>query len=202
MYNEHDYWDARYISGRSSGAGSYGEEAKVKVTHINSAIEELGVKSVLDLGCGDGNIILQIAQANPQVEFTAIDISECAIELDRAKAKKQKLNNVWFMVRDVASPDIAVSLVAECVLCLDVLFHIKNNDSYRNILTNIKDIYSKVAIISTWNKAFMNPTTPIQLKEYEYYRGFRRYMGIKNLFVEIPLPSKIKSLFIYRKGIV
>lgn len=39
----------------------------------------------LDLGCGSGNIGLQITQLNPQVELWGVDISEGMVEMARGK---------------------------------------------------------------------------------------------------------------------
>ena len=49
------YWEDRYARGGTSGAGSYGRAAEWKAQIVNAWVRELGITSVIDWGCGDGN---------------------------------------------------------------------------------------------------------------------------------------------------
>ena len=49
------YWDQRYLSGGTSGAGSYGKFAEFKAEILNDFVRENGVMSIVEYGCGDGN---------------------------------------------------------------------------------------------------------------------------------------------------
>lgn len=57
---------------------------------------------VLDVGCGRGRALLQLAVAFPASEFTGLDLSQEAIDYARAEAQRQDLRNVHFEVRDVS----------------------------------------------------------------------------------------------------
>ena len=52
-----------------------------------------GVKSALDMGCGYGPIGLFIAQHNPDVSVTLVDINERAIDLAKENAKQNQIHN-------------------------------------------------------------------------------------------------------------
>jgi SAM-dependent methyltransferase len=75
------YWRKRYDAGLDSGEGSYLQLAKFKAKVINDFVLEHGIKSVLELGCGDGN---QLTLANyPQ--YLGVDVSPDALERCRER---------------------------------------------------------------------------------------------------------------------
>lgn len=69
----------------------------------------------LDLGTGGGAIALAIANARPDVEMTAVDVSRMALEVARTNAERLHTNNVllkqsdWFSACDGNSFDLIVS---------------------------------------------------------------------------------------------
>lgn len=67
---------------------------------------EKGIE-VLDVGCGRGRALLILAEAFPKSSFTGYDFSDEAIEDARAEAKRRKLSNIRFEIRDVATLDEA-----------------------------------------------------------------------------------------------
>jgi len=60
---------------------------------------------VLDIGCGRGRALLELAARYPASRFTGHDISEEAIDWARGEAAAAGLDNLRFEVRDVSSPD-------------------------------------------------------------------------------------------------
>ena len=60
--------------------------------------------SILDLGCGPGQWVRDLAFEYPQIEVTGIDISQNEIDYARAFAQVQKLNNATFEVMDITGP--------------------------------------------------------------------------------------------------
>lgn len=69
--------------------------------------------SVLDVGCGSGRAINEMAAAFPRSRFTGYDLSPQAIAAARAEARERSLANASFEVRDVA--DIG------CTACFDLV---------------------------------------------------------------------------------
>lgn len=61
----------------------------------------LPVERMLSIGCGDGNLELQLAGYNAFQKFDAFDIAEGAISVARSRAKAASVTNVNFEVRDV-----------------------------------------------------------------------------------------------------
>jgi 2-polyprenyl-3-methyl-5-hydroxy-6-metoxy-1,4-benzoquinol methylase len=59
--------------------------------------------SVLDVGCGAGRAMIKLAGLYPNSLFAGYDISSEAIECARREARRRRLDNVRFEVKDVAA---------------------------------------------------------------------------------------------------
>ena len=75
------YWEKRYSSGRTSGAGSYNRLARFKASFINKFLNERQVLSVAEMGCGDGAQLGLMKYP----KYLGLDISETAIEICKNK---------------------------------------------------------------------------------------------------------------------
>ena len=73
------------------------------------------VSRILDIGCGPGGWVLDVAFEHPQKEVVGIDICQQMIEYARAHAQAQGLNNASFQVMNalekLAFPDASFDLV-------------------------------------------------------------------------------------------
>ncbi len=63
-----------------------------------------GIKAILDLGCGPGGWVLEVAREHPDIEVTGIDISQSMIRFAQAQATSRGYGNARFMVMDVKQP--------------------------------------------------------------------------------------------------
>jgi len=59
---------------------------------------------ILDVGCGSGGWVLDVAFANPNAEAAGIDISKTLIDYANARARSQGLQNASFEVMDASMP--------------------------------------------------------------------------------------------------
>lgn len=80
--------------------------------HLDARLE--GIRSVVDLGCGPGEITCEIARRRPDIAFSGLDHSSVAIVKAEENAARLGLQNVSFRTADVETyrPDAAVDLVA------------------------------------------------------------------------------------------
>lgn len=62
------------------------------------------IKDILDIGCGPGGWMLDVARLYPDMQVTGIDISKLMVEYARAQARVQWLNNAHFKVMDALKP--------------------------------------------------------------------------------------------------
>jgi ubiquinone/menaquinone biosynthesis C-methylase UbiE len=70
-----------------------------------SGIAELPEQAqVLDLACGPGGWVLDVAFASPESEVAGVDVSQTMIAYANARARSQGLSNATFGVMDVTQP--------------------------------------------------------------------------------------------------
>jgi len=112
-----------------SGGGSYGDLADRYVAAVLGFIQEQGVRSVLDIGCGDFNIGARIA---PHVHaYYAYDVS--AEIISRNRQRFAELPNVAFRCANACSDELPR---ADLVTIRQVLQHLTNTqigDILRNL---------------------------------------------------------------------
>jgi len=90
--------------------------------HLEARLD--GVRSVVDLGCGPGEITCEIARRRPEISFAGIDHSPVAIARAEENAARLGLQNISFRTGDVEAyrPEAPVDLVA----MFDAFHHVLN----------------------------------------------------------------------------
>src|SRR5581483_12528370 len=63
-----------------------------------------GLQNILDLGCGPGGWVLDVAFALPAAEVEGMDISRIMVDYAHARARTQLLPNASFGVMDITEP--------------------------------------------------------------------------------------------------
>lgn len=155
-YDNASFWDQRYREdpAKGSGPGSRGEHAQLKGALISDALERFSIKSVLDVGCGDVEILANISLPN----YRGIDISREVIERNR-----QKRPDLAFEYSDFR--EAGVDRRYDLVLCLDVLIHQRSAEDLDRLLRNVLASVGQVGLISGfsesgdhgWNVFFHEP---------------------------------------------
>lgn len=135
--NSAQYWEQRYSDGGSSGPGSYGELAAWKAAQLNYTIAELGARSVIEFGCGDGSQV----SLSDYPEYIGIDVSPTAVKLCR---KKNRRDGYVFSTEYNGE-------VADVALSIDVIFHLIEDDVYRDYMRRLQDAAGKWLIVYSSN---------------------------------------------------
>lgn len=117
MFDIAAYWERRYRQGRTSGAGSEGEQAAVKAAHVRGVIDRKQVRSIIDWGAGDGTVLDLI---RPQVPYLGLDVSHLIVHRLR-----QQFPSLSFTLAQNYSGQRA-----DLALSLDVIFHQVNDLDY------------------------------------------------------------------------
>jgi len=185
-YREGSYWETRYHRGGNSGAGSRGPEAGWKIRQIVQWVRKTGSKSILDFGCGDGFVAMELLRQLPEVTYLGLDISSTIVASNQDKALQHGYaDRARFIACDVSAPWRGGS--SDCVLNLDVLFHIREDRSFDQLVANIKSSATKVALVCTWNEAVIGSRW---LKGgHVFYRPFPYPEGRHNTVVPA-MPNK------------
>jgi ubiquinone/menaquinone biosynthesis C-methylase UbiE len=62
------------------------------------------METVLDIGCGPGSWVIDVAFTCPHMDVTGVDISKMMIDYARARAQVRRLENALFRVMDALQP--------------------------------------------------------------------------------------------------
>lgn len=140
------YWESRYASGGTSGAGSYGRLAAFKARVLNEFVAKHAIGSVLEFGCGDGN---QLGLADYPA-YTGLDISAQAIGLCRNR-HGHNLTRRFFRYDPADFPQDSPWLRADLSLSLDVIFHIVEDHLFESYMRHLFDSAARYVIIYSSN---------------------------------------------------
>lgn len=134
------YWKDRYKKGGNSGPGSYNNLAEWKGDILNEFVSKNNIKSVIELGCGDGNQLKYFQFPT----YIGIDISSDAIEICKKSFQNDKSKS--FILDSELS-----NQRAELAISLDVLYHLIEVDIYNNYLAKIFNLSDKYVILYAYN---------------------------------------------------
>jgi 2-polyprenyl-3-methyl-5-hydroxy-6-metoxy-1,4-benzoquinol methylase len=137
------YWENRYRDGGTSGSGSYGETAIYKSGIVNKIVENNNILSVIDFGCGDGN---QLTYCHYK-KYLGLDVSQTAIEICCKKFSNDFSKS--FMVYNPRCFKNNGYLSADLVICMDVLYHITDENDYNKTIDDIFSCCPKIVILFT-----------------------------------------------------
>jgi len=167
------YWEARYRTGGSSGAGSYGRLADFKAAFVNAFVQLNGVRRVIEFGCGDGNQLSLLSVPH----YTGLDVS--ATILDRCRARFAGPHHAFL---DAAVP--ADRPAADLGLSMDVIAHLTEDPVYEEYLHNLFACSADYVVIYSSDHDAPSPDRHVRHRHVSAYiqRVFRKW----RLLVRVP----------------
>ncbi len=134
------YWERRYAQGGNSGAGSYGRLARFKAEVVNELVVQNRVRSVIDLGCGDGHQLGLLKLA----DYVGFDISETSLQTCRERYRGDTAKRFLPMA---ALPEHR----ADLCLSLDVVYHLVEDPVFERYMHSLFDASSDLVVIYASN---------------------------------------------------
>jgi hypothetical protein len=104
-----------------SGPGSGVTRASLFRTDLEHLISELGVRTLLDAGCGDFNWL-------PSFDLKEVKVIGVDIVPELVSANRKRHRGVQFRVADIVVDTLPK---ADLILCRDALVHLSNDDVWR-----------------------------------------------------------------------
>jgi SAM-dependent methyltransferase len=126
------YWESRYASGGTSGAGSYGAQAEYKASFLNAFVKNNQLRTVVEFGCGDGNQ-LRFAE---YPSYLGLDVSRAALRMCVEAFRGDESKSFLYYEPDCFS-DAARFIHGDLVLSLDVLYHLVEDDVYERYMRDL-----------------------------------------------------------------
>ena len=127
-FDSKKYWEDRYSKNGDSGKGSYGTSATIKANYINSVIDKYQIKTINDLGHGDGN---QIGLLEGDFQYFGYDVSSTARNKCIHKFQNDRRYTFLDSIETMSKADLAMSI--------DVIYHLVEWEVYEQYL---KDLFS------------------------------------------------------------
>jgi SAM-dependent methyltransferase len=136
------YWDSTYRTGGNSGPGSYGRLAEFKAEVLNGFVERNAVKTVIELGCGDG---AQLARAR-YPGYVGVDVSPSAIALCQERFAGDPSKQFFLL----GATD-GYAGAHDLVLSLDVIFHLIEDAAFDRYMRDLFALADRYVIIYASN---------------------------------------------------
>lgn len=181
-----NFWKNRYAINGNSGLGSKNDLLKYKVDFINTFIKKENINSILDFGHGD----LEVASRINIKDYVGIDIFE--------PKNKLGLNLICTEFDKYNGPN------KECVICLDVLYHILENE--QNYMKRTLDIMMEKAdrFIVIYAQDSRDDNFDRLYNGHLYNSKWIQYMNVQNTFEciyeqDFPQVGSTAKFFIYKR---
>lgn len=123
IYNK--LWD-----GQTNDMRKYGPSFRHEMRIIMKMVDSLDFNSVLDVGCGTGELLNAISTLRPGVDISGLDISELSIETCKARFGSKQ-----FWVKDCATEYLDQKF--DLITCIDVIEHIEDDQAFLNNLSKM-----------------------------------------------------------------
>jgi SAM-dependent methyltransferase len=146
------YWLERYRTGGDSGDGSYGKLAQYKADFINGFAKEHGVKTVFELGCGDGNQMSLFELPS----YVGADISSESVKIcrDRSVGKSRE-----FMLTDAFERRFGAGHF-DMGLSLDVIYHLVEDHHFEKYIDLLFSRASRFVLVYSSDHDAYDPAIP------------------------------------------
>lgn len=170
------YWNTRYAGGYGTGNGSKGRLKEFKLQSVQKIVDDYAVKSVVDVGCGDGSQLAGLKVA----EYRGLDISDVAI------GQASKLTNEHRIYSTMDEDAIAKSKVAELAVSLDVVSHLTDDEVFEAHIRLLFHLASKYVLIYGPNRTGEGLQLARHMKFREFVLWIEKNIKGAELIHEIP----------------
>ena len=136
-----DYWDQRYRTGRTSGAGSYGRLARFKAQIINEFCAAHDVQSVIEWGCGDGNQL----HLYDLPRYVGVDVSPTSVEMCKSQFDDPSKT---FLLTSEVTPALGK---LDLSMSIEVIFHLVEDEVFDAYMRNLFDFAGRYVCVYSSN---------------------------------------------------
>lgn len=163
-----NYWESRYRAKGTSGSGSYGRLALYKANFLNAFVQEHGIQTVVELGCGDGNQLSLAEYPN----YKGFDVSPTVIGI----CQKKFGNDPSKTFAHTSELD-RLEVKAQLSLSLDVLYHLVEDHVFETYLRQLFEISEKFVIVYSSNFELYGATSAAHVRHRVFTSWIEENLG-------------------------
>lgn len=126
---QYDKWWTDFVSTNIEDPGT-----SYRTNFIVNKIKHLGVKNIVDAGCGSGELIRKIIKNTADLKLTGFDVSPKIIDIN-----KSKFANVDFFCLNL-NEESHIDKKFDMVICCEVIEHLRN---WKISIKNLANLVSK-----------------------------------------------------------
>jgi 2-polyprenyl-3-methyl-5-hydroxy-6-metoxy-1,4-benzoquinol methylase len=102
---------------------------------VSSLVGEVQAETAHEVGCGEGNLSIFLAQRYPQIRFRGSDFSKQVVDLARANAARERLS-IDFRANSLYDLTAAADS-ADLIICCEVLEHLDDPERALKIVAKL-----------------------------------------------------------------
>lgn len=144
-----EYWEKRYRMGGHSGEGSRGENARYKAQVINRFVDEHGVSSVIEFGCGDGYQLQMLEIPS----YIGVDVSTTILEKCRTMYAGDASKS-FLLDQDYRDEQ------ADLSMSIDVIFHLVEDEVYDEYMSRLFKASNRYVMVYSTSADITSTGTP------------------------------------------
>ena len=182
------YWEERYKSGVSSGAGSYGRLAAFKAEVLNGFVDQHQISSVIEYGSGDG-AQLKLAR---YPTYTGVDISAKAVAMCRTIFANDPSK------RFLQADEVTAGMTADLSLSLDVVYHLVEDSIFDVYMRRLFQSAERFVIVYSSNMERDWPTKHVRHRQFTDWIAqnepqWRLHSTVRNIYPWDPADTQQTS---------
>ena len=146
---------------RDSGVAPGFWQYKVRTAALDASRAIEG--NILDVGCGDGLFLIQLAKQNPRARIWAVDINADFIRQAQERVQREHITTIHFSQQDATALAFG-DTVFDMVVCTNLFMVMDSLATVRRALSSIDRVCRKGAVILFDFRNALNPLLRLKYK--------------------------------------
>lgn len=126
--------------------------------------------NILEIGCGEGLFLSQLALNNPGARIFGVDINRGRIERARERFRQKELKNITLQVQGGESIDFPDEYF-DAVVCINVFYILESIEAVRRFLMTMSRVCKKQGYLIFDFRSSLNQLLRLKYKLAPYYDG-------------------------------
>lgn len=156
-FDSSQYWNARYKTGRNSGAGSYGRLANYKAELINELVAKHSIQSVVEFGSGDGNQASFFTFEN----YFGVDVVPKVVE----SCAKRFADRASWSFTTINAYDAAPT-TRDMSMSLDVIYHLVEDEVFDQYMRRLFGAAQRYVLVYSSNHDEFSRAVHVRHRKY------------------------------------